>query len=112
MPLAQAGIRVERYHRIAEQIVELAARGQGSLVGSIVTHDRDVAREFVLGAAHQHGRILVLDRDTFIMTLPNDPLSVQRFWAFAKPGLARHGFASDTPIRCKDGKWDLAEIPR
>jgi oxepin-CoA hydrolase/3-oxo-5,6-dehydrosuberyl-CoA semialdehyde dehydrogenase len=43
--------------------VELAARGQGSLVGSIVTHDRDAAREFVLGAAHQHGRILVLDRD-------------------------------------------------
>jgi oxepin-CoA hydrolase/3-oxo-5,6-dehydrosuberyl-CoA semialdehyde dehydrogenase len=43
--------------------VELAARGQGSLVGSIVTHDRDVARAFVLGAAHQHGRILVLDRD-------------------------------------------------
>ena len=43
--------------------VELAARGQGSLVGSIVTHDEAVAREFVLGAAHQHGRILVLDRD-------------------------------------------------
>jgi oxepin-CoA hydrolase/3-oxo-5,6-dehydrosuberyl-CoA semialdehyde dehydrogenase len=43
--------------------VALAARGQGSLVGSIVTHDRDVAREFVLGAAHAHGRILVLDRD-------------------------------------------------
>jgi oxepin-CoA hydrolase/3-oxo-5,6-dehydrosuberyl-CoA semialdehyde dehydrogenase len=43
--------------------VELAARGQGSLVGSIVTHDPAVAREFVLGAAHAHGRILVLDRD-------------------------------------------------
>jgi oxepin-CoA hydrolase/3-oxo-5,6-dehydrosuberyl-CoA semialdehyde dehydrogenase len=43
--------------------VELAARGQGSLVGSIVTHDDAVAREFVLGAAHSHGRILVLDRD-------------------------------------------------
>jgi oxepin-CoA hydrolase / 3-oxo-5,6-dehydrosuberyl-CoA semialdehyde dehydrogenase len=43
--------------------VELAARGQGSLVGSIVTHDEAVAREFVLGAAHSHGRILVLDRD-------------------------------------------------
>jgi oxepin-CoA hydrolase/3-oxo-5,6-dehydrosuberyl-CoA semialdehyde dehydrogenase len=43
--------------------VELAARGQGSLVGSVVTHDESVAREFVLGAAHQHGRILVLDRD-------------------------------------------------
>ncbi|WP_448613437.1 phenylacetic acid degradation bifunctional protein PaaZ [Modestobacter sp. URMC 112] len=43
--------------------VELAARGQGSLVGSLVTHDPDVARRFVLGAAHAHGRILVLDRD-------------------------------------------------
>jgi oxepin-CoA hydrolase / 3-oxo-5,6-dehydrosuberyl-CoA semialdehyde dehydrogenase len=43
--------------------VELAARGQGSLVGSLVTHDEAVAREFVLGAAHSHGRILVLDRD-------------------------------------------------
>ena len=45
------------------QAVELAARGQGSLVGSIVTHDQAVASEFVLGAAHAHGRILVLDRD-------------------------------------------------
>jgi oxepin-CoA hydrolase / 3-oxo-5,6-dehydrosuberyl-CoA semialdehyde dehydrogenase len=45
------------------QAVELAARGQGSLVGSIVTHDEAVAREFVLGAAYAHGRILVLDRD-------------------------------------------------
>jgi oxepin-CoA hydrolase/3-oxo-5,6-dehydrosuberyl-CoA semialdehyde dehydrogenase len=45
------------------QAVELAARGQGSLVGSIVTHDHAVARAFVLGAAHAHGRILVLDRD-------------------------------------------------
>jgi oxepin-CoA hydrolase/3-oxo-5,6-dehydrosuberyl-CoA semialdehyde dehydrogenase len=43
--------------------VHLAARGQGSLVGSLVTHDVDVAREFVLGAAHAHGRILVLDRE-------------------------------------------------
>jgi oxepin-CoA hydrolase/3-oxo-5,6-dehydrosuberyl-CoA semialdehyde dehydrogenase len=43
--------------------VELAARGQGSLVGSLVTHDEAVAREFVLGAAHAHGRVLVLDRD-------------------------------------------------
>ena len=43
--------------------VELAARGQGSLVGSLVTHDEAVARAFVLGAAHAHGRILVLDRD-------------------------------------------------
>src|SRR5687767_448538 len=37
------------------QAVELAARGQGSLVGSLVTHDQEFAREFVLGAAHSHG---------------------------------------------------------
>ncbi|MGX7679302.1 phenylacetic acid degradation bifunctional protein PaaZ [Jatrophihabitans sp. DSM 45814] len=43
--------------------IELAARGQGSLVGSLVTHDRDVARQVVLGIAPWHGRILVLDRD-------------------------------------------------
>src|SRR3954466_4549479 len=40
------------------QAVELAVRGQGSLVGSVVTHDREFARAFVLGAAHAHGRIL------------------------------------------------------
>jgi oxepin-CoA hydrolase/3-oxo-5,6-dehydrosuberyl-CoA semialdehyde dehydrogenase len=29
----------------------------------VVTHDESFAREFVLGAAHAHGRVLVLDRD-------------------------------------------------
>src|SRR3954466_10866238 len=43
--------------------VELAARGQGSLVGSLVSHDPEVARAVVLGAAAAPGRILVLDRD-------------------------------------------------
>ena len=45
------------------QAVELAARGQGSLVGSIVTGDAEFAREVVLGVAPWHGRLLVLDRD-------------------------------------------------
>jgi oxepin-CoA hydrolase/3-oxo-5,6-dehydrosuberyl-CoA semialdehyde dehydrogenase len=40
-----------------------AARGKGSLVGSVVTHDPAVARTLVLGLAPWHGRILVLDRD-------------------------------------------------
>ena len=44
-----------------DQVVGLAARGQGSLVGSVVTADPDVARTVVLGAAPWHGRILVLD---------------------------------------------------
>jgi oxepin-CoA hydrolase/3-oxo-5,6-dehydrosuberyl-CoA semialdehyde dehydrogenase len=43
--------------------VELVARGKGSLVGSVVTHDAEVARSLVLGLAPWHGRILVLDRD-------------------------------------------------
>ncbi|WP_158886952.1 phenylacetic acid degradation bifunctional protein PaaZ [Amycolatopsis anabasis] len=46
-----------------EQVVELAARGQGSLAGSIVTGDAEFAREVVLGVAPWHGRLLVLDTD-------------------------------------------------
>src|SRR5699024_6097255 len=43
------------------EVVELAARGQGSLVGSVVTADDDFARDVVLGAAAWHGRMLVLN---------------------------------------------------
>jgi oxepin-CoA hydrolase/3-oxo-5,6-dehydrosuberyl-CoA semialdehyde dehydrogenase len=50
------------YGSVAEA-VELAARGRGSLVGSLVTRDEDVAREVVLGLAPWHGRILVLNRE-------------------------------------------------
>ena len=46
-----------------EHAVDLARRGRGSLVGSVVTADRDVARGVVLGAASEHGRVLVLNRD-------------------------------------------------
>lgn len=46
-----------------DEAVALAARGRGSLAGSVVTHDPDVARTVVLGVAPWHGRILVLDRD-------------------------------------------------
>ena len=46
-----------------DEAVALAARGKGSLVASVVTHDPTVAREVVLGLAPWHGRILVLDRD-------------------------------------------------
>ncbi|MBO0774911.1 MAG: phenylacetic acid degradation bifunctional protein PaaZ [Actinobacteria bacterium] len=47
----------------AEEAVALAARGRGSLVGSVVTGDAEFAREIVLGAAPWHGRLLVLDTD-------------------------------------------------
>jgi oxepin-CoA hydrolase / 3-oxo-5,6-dehydrosuberyl-CoA semialdehyde dehydrogenase len=45
-----------------EQVVEYAARGRGSLVGSIVAEDPDFVRDVVLGLAPWHGRLLVLDR--------------------------------------------------
>ncbi|GAB3446427.1 phenylacetic acid degradation bifunctional protein PaaZ [Streptomonospora sediminis] len=50
-------------YRTVQEAVELAARGRGSLVGSVVTRDPAVARELVLGLAPWHGRLLVLDRD-------------------------------------------------
>lgn len=46
-----------------DEAVALAARGKGSLVGSLVTNDPDVARDVTLGLAPWHGRILVLNRD-------------------------------------------------
>jgi oxepin-CoA hydrolase/3-oxo-5,6-dehydrosuberyl-CoA semialdehyde dehydrogenase len=46
-----------------DDAVALAARGRGSLAGSIVTHDPEVARHLALGLAPFHGRVLVLDRD-------------------------------------------------
>ncbi|MCH8060802.1 MAG: phenylacetic acid degradation bifunctional protein PaaZ, partial [Proteobacteria bacterium] len=39
--------------------IELARMGEGSLVGSIITNDNNVARELVLGTAAYHGRMIV-----------------------------------------------------
>jgi oxepin-CoA hydrolase/3-oxo-5,6-dehydrosuberyl-CoA semialdehyde dehydrogenase len=50
------------YHG-APEVIELAARGRGSLAGSVVTADVEFARQVVLGLAPWHGRLLVLDRD-------------------------------------------------
>jgi len=47
----------------ADEVISLAARGLGSLVGSVVTADAQFAREVVLGVAPWHGRLLVLDSD-------------------------------------------------
>ncbi|WP_431912373.1 phenylacetic acid degradation bifunctional protein PaaZ [Nonomuraea jabiensis] len=46
-----------------DSAIALAARGRGSLVASVATHDAEVARTVVLGLAPWHGRVLVLDRD-------------------------------------------------
>jgi len=46
-----------------DEVIELAARGRGSLAGSVVTGDAGFARRVVLGLAPWHGRLLVLDQD-------------------------------------------------
>src|SRR5436305_2237066 len=45
------------------QVIELAARGRGSLAGSVVTADASFARDAGLGLAPWHGRLLVLDHE-------------------------------------------------
>jgi len=44
-----------------DEAIELAKMGKGSLVCSIVTNDDKIAKEFVMGAACMHGRILILN---------------------------------------------------
>ena len=46
-----------------QDVIDLAALGKGSLVGSIVTEDPDFARDIILGTAPWHGRLLILDDD-------------------------------------------------
>ena len=50
------------YKNIDEAIV-LSKLGKGSLVSTIVTADHDEARQYVIGAASHHGRILVLNNE-------------------------------------------------
>jgi oxepin-CoA hydrolase / 3-oxo-5,6-dehydrosuberyl-CoA semialdehyde dehydrogenase len=45
-----------------DEAVDLAARGGGSLVATLVTADQAVARHVVEGIAAWHGRLLILDR--------------------------------------------------
>ena len=51
-------------YKTIEEAVELANLGKGSLVSSIATYDDAIARQYVLGAATHHGRILVLNRES------------------------------------------------
>lgn len=47
-----------------DDAIALTKLGKGSLVCSIATNDNQIARDFVLGAASHHGRILVLNRES------------------------------------------------
>jgi oxepin-CoA hydrolase/3-oxo-5,6-dehydrosuberyl-CoA semialdehyde dehydrogenase len=51
-------------YRSLEEAIEVANLGRGSLVSTICTFDRALAREYVLNAAAFHGRILILNRES------------------------------------------------
>ena len=51
-------------YKSIEEAVTLSKMGKGSLCSSITTNDDVLAREYVLGAATHHGRILVLNRES------------------------------------------------
>jgi oxepin-CoA hydrolase/3-oxo-5,6-dehydrosuberyl-CoA semialdehyde dehydrogenase len=50
-------------YRNIDEAITLARRGEGSLAGSLVTHDPEVARQVIFGAGAFHGRMLILNRD-------------------------------------------------
>jgi len=51
-------------YRDLEHAIELANRGQGSLVASVFTRDGKVAKTITLGAAAYHGRLYFNNRDS------------------------------------------------
>ncbi|UWQ40832.1 phenylacetic acid degradation bifunctional protein PaaZ [Leisingera aquaemixtae] len=51
-------------YRDLDHAIELANRGQGSLVASVITHDAAVAREVAIGAGAYHGRLYFNNRDS------------------------------------------------
>jgi oxepin-CoA hydrolase/3-oxo-5,6-dehydrosuberyl-CoA semialdehyde dehydrogenase len=46
-----------------DEAIEISKMGKGSLCSSITTYDNALAKQFVIGAASHHGRILVLNRE-------------------------------------------------
>ena len=50
-------------YRDTEEVIELSKLGKGSLCSSIVTADNGIDRQYVIGAASHHGRILVLNAE-------------------------------------------------
>ncbi|MDX1462768.1 MAG: phenylacetic acid degradation bifunctional protein PaaZ [Marinirhabdus sp.] len=51
-------------YKTMDEAIALAQMGKGSLVSSIATFDDRIAKEYVIGAASHHGRILVLNRES------------------------------------------------
>ncbi len=50
-------------YKNSDDAIELSKKGKGSLCSTIVTADSNIAKEYVLGSATWHGRILVLNAE-------------------------------------------------
>ncbi|WP_274475338.1 phenylacetic acid degradation bifunctional protein PaaZ [Mangrovimonas aestuarii] len=50
-------------YKTLDEAIQLSKMGKGSLVSSIITNNDSIAKEYVVGAASHHGRILVLNRE-------------------------------------------------
>jgi oxepin-CoA hydrolase/3-oxo-5,6-dehydrosuberyl-CoA semialdehyde dehydrogenase len=50
-------------YRTTDEVIALSKLGKGSLVTTIVSMDYKIAKQYVLGAASHHGRILVLNNE-------------------------------------------------
>lgn len=50
-------------YKSLDEAIQLTKLGKGSLVCSLTTYNDKLAREFTIGAASHHGRILILNRD-------------------------------------------------
>ena len=48
----------------ADDAINLANMGDGSLVASLFTYDKQIARGVVMGAGAYHGRLAIIDRDS------------------------------------------------
>ena len=55
-------------YKTIDEAIHLSHLGKGSLVSSIATNDDETAREFVIGAATHHGRILVINRESAVQS--------------------------------------------
>ncbi len=51
-------------YKTLEEAIELANMGKGSLVSTVATKDPEIARDYVMGSAPFHGRILILNEES------------------------------------------------
>ena len=59
----RSNVKSSDWYKNLDEAIALSKLGKGSLVSTIVTADYKQARQYVIGAATHHGRILVLNNE-------------------------------------------------